>query len=34
MISHAKSYFNLSSSEVKKYFGDVEWKKITNTDMN
>lgn len=24
MISHAKSYFNLSSSEVKKYFGDVE----------
>ena len=28
IFKYAKSYFGLSNSDVKKYFGDVEWKNI------
>jgi hypothetical protein len=34
MVSQAKSLFNLSSSDAKKYFGDVKWKKNISIDMN
>jgi hypothetical protein len=34
MTSQAKSFFNLSSSDYKKYFGDVKWVKNIIIDMN